>query len=270
MKDYYSILGLPTTASDAVIKRQYRKLALQYHPDKNKSPEAAQIIQEVNEAYDVLSDPQKRTQYDQLLSGQYVIVPPVPETPRHRDPRYRPKSAEYVRKSRENSFYMYMKQNLKYMVLVSKCTLAFTLFCLTDFVLPSVKEVHQILYTSKTVNAQQSQESRGEFVLYLENGSVIQLSHDFEENFLEGDKVDFNRSRVLSVPVRLLNQRTGFSTRVPLSFFGNFFFFPIILFFTSALGIFFNDEGTEFKFNVGLFNLIFFFFNLYFLNVHRF
>jgi curved DNA-binding protein CbpA len=270
LKDYYSILGVPASATDAVIKRQYRKLVLQYHPDKNNTPEAAQIIQEINEAYDVLGDPQKRTQYDLLLSGQYIVVPPVPETPRHRDPRYRPKSAEYVRKSRENSFYMYMKQNLKYMVLVSKFTLAFTLFCFSDFMLPSVKEVHQILYTSKTVNAQQSEESRGEFVLYLENGSVIKLSHDFEENFLEGDKVDYNRSRMLSVPVRLLNQRTNFSTRVPLSFFGNFFFFPVILLVTSVIGISFNEEEVEFKFNVGIFNLIFFFFNLYFLNVHRF
>jgi curved DNA-binding protein CbpA len=57
LKDYYAILGLTTNARDAEIKRAYRQLALRYHPDKNKSVEAEGLIQEINEAYDVLSDP---------------------------------------------------------------------------------------------------------------------------------------------------------------------------------------------------------------------
>ena len=69
MKDYYAILGLSTTARDAEIKRAYRQLALRYHPDKNKSLEAAGLIQEINEAYDVLSNPEQKLLYDQLLTG---------------------------------------------------------------------------------------------------------------------------------------------------------------------------------------------------------
>ncbi|MBI2036533.1 DnaJ domain-containing protein [Candidatus Microgenomates bacterium] len=65
-RDFYEVLGVVKTASADEIKRAYRKLALQYHPDKNKSKEAHEKFKEVNAAYEVLSDPQKKTQYDQF------------------------------------------------------------------------------------------------------------------------------------------------------------------------------------------------------------
>jgi curved DNA-binding protein len=67
-KDYYGILGVPRNASDAEIKKAYRKLAMQYHPDRNLGKEkwANEKFKEINEAYGVLGDPQKRRQYDQF------------------------------------------------------------------------------------------------------------------------------------------------------------------------------------------------------------
>jgi len=65
-RDYYEVLGVPRTASKEQIKDAYRKLALQYHPDRNKAPEAEEKFKEISEAYAVLSDDEKRTQYDQL------------------------------------------------------------------------------------------------------------------------------------------------------------------------------------------------------------
>lgn len=66
-KDYYQILGLQKGASDDDIKKAFRKLAIQYHPDKNKGDkEAEEKFKEVNEAYQVLSDPEKKAQYDQF------------------------------------------------------------------------------------------------------------------------------------------------------------------------------------------------------------
>lgn len=65
-KDYYKILGVSRSATDEELKKAYRKLALKYHPDKNKSPEAEEKFKEVGEAYDVLSDKRKRQIYDQL------------------------------------------------------------------------------------------------------------------------------------------------------------------------------------------------------------
>ena len=67
-KDYYKILGIDKKASNDEIKRAYRKLALEYHPDRGGGEEAEKKFKEINEAYQVLSDPQKRSQYDQFGS----------------------------------------------------------------------------------------------------------------------------------------------------------------------------------------------------------
>ena len=63
-QDYYAILGVPRTASDAEIKRAFRKLAQQWHPDVNDEPAAQERFKEINEAYQVLSDPDRRQRYD--------------------------------------------------------------------------------------------------------------------------------------------------------------------------------------------------------------
>jgi molecular chaperone DnaJ len=74
-RDYYEVLGVSKTDSVDAIKSQYRKLALKFHPDRNKSPEAAEHFKEISEAYAVLSDSEKRKIYDQYghagVDGRY-------------------------------------------------------------------------------------------------------------------------------------------------------------------------------------------------------
>ena len=64
MSEYYALLGVERTASEDAIKKAYRRLAMQYHPDKNPSSDAEAKFKEISEAYEVLRDPQKRAAYD--------------------------------------------------------------------------------------------------------------------------------------------------------------------------------------------------------------
>lgn len=69
MKDYYQILGVPRGASDAEIRKAYRRLAKMYHPDVNKDKTAEEKFKEISEAYNVLSDTKKRKEYDMFGAG---------------------------------------------------------------------------------------------------------------------------------------------------------------------------------------------------------
>ena len=65
-RDYYDVLGLQRTASEDEIKKSFRRLARQYHPDVNKEKDAEARFKEINEAYEVLGDAQKRQAYDRF------------------------------------------------------------------------------------------------------------------------------------------------------------------------------------------------------------
>jgi len=68
-RDYYEVLGIPRNATDEEIKKAFRKLAFKYHPDHNHDDNAGEIFKEVNEAYEVLCDPDKRAAYDRFGHG---------------------------------------------------------------------------------------------------------------------------------------------------------------------------------------------------------
>ena len=103
-KDYYETLGVSRNASDSDIKKAYRKLTMQYHPDRNldNPEEAAEKFKEIQKAYDILSDPQKKAAYDQYGhaafeqggfggagAGAGAPTRTPPPNPRRRRPRAR-------------------------------------------------------------------------------------------------------------------------------------------------------------------------------------
>ena len=65
-RDYYEVLGVGKNASDDEIKKAYRNLAKKYHPDTSTEPNATEKFKEVQEAYETLKDPQKKSRYDQF------------------------------------------------------------------------------------------------------------------------------------------------------------------------------------------------------------
>lgn len=85
-KDFYEILGVSKDAGESDIKKQYRKLALQFHPDKNKAPGATEAFKAIGNAFSVLSDPEKRKQYDAFGSQ---------ENKSYRQPSYQRHSGYY-------------------------------------------------------------------------------------------------------------------------------------------------------------------------------
>ena len=74
-KNYYEVLGVSKDASEQDIKKAYRSLSLKFHPDRNNAPDAQSKFQEINQAYEVLSDLQTRTQYDAECFGNPFGVP---------------------------------------------------------------------------------------------------------------------------------------------------------------------------------------------------
>src|SRR6266545_232033 len=68
--DFYDLLGVPRNASEEQIRSAYRKLARAYHPDVSQAPDAAEKFRQITEAYEILSDPEKRQRYDMFGNGQ--------------------------------------------------------------------------------------------------------------------------------------------------------------------------------------------------------
>jgi curved DNA-binding protein CbpA len=91
LENYYEILGVSTTANNEEIKDAFWSLARVHHPDVSEEGGAVEKFQVISLANDTLSDPEKRKKYDR----RYHFNKREPQKPKHRDPRYRPKSATY-------------------------------------------------------------------------------------------------------------------------------------------------------------------------------
>lgn len=73
MENYYAILGVAPNATDDEIKKVYRSLAMRYHPDRNQAPGAEARFKAVGKAYEVLSDPVRRAEYNQSINHRIVL-----------------------------------------------------------------------------------------------------------------------------------------------------------------------------------------------------
>ena len=264
MKNYYFILGLNIYASESEIKHAYRKLALQFHPDKNSSLEAESIFKEVNEAYEVLGDSERKFAYDQLLRG---VSPAAPTATRpHRDPGYRPRPpGSYSRKSQKQEMLEVMSDYLRYALMVSRLTLVFAVTLIVDFTLPreiTEREVSHASYRREFRSGSSMQ-------LNLNDGAVISLKKKDAKEFGQGEIIRIYYSSIFEIPIEVENERTHFKAKIPVAIYGNFIFCPLIMIVTSLLGTFY-WKGIEFRFNLGVVNLLLALLSILFLRIHFF
>jgi len=264
LKNYYFILSLNIYADDGEIKQSYRRLALQFHPDKNPTPEAEAIFKEVNEAYEVLGDPLRKAIYDQMLRGvptEEQVQEPVRT---HRDPRYRARPTPQTPRgpTHHEEILAMMASHLRYALMISRLTLLFSVILITDYSLPPVKTITEVLAENPT--------NRGSsFKLELRDGKTVSVTREGARNLRKATKIGVYRSAWFSIPLTLEDESTHYRTGVQLSIYGNFIFWPILLLLTSLVGTFY-WKGVEFRFNVGIVNFILFLLTLIFLNVHKF
>ncbi len=263
MKNYYFILGLNIYAREEDIKQAYRRLALQFHPDKNSSPEAEAIFKEVNEAYEVLGDAQRKVLYDQMLLGVPIEQPAQPKP--HRDPRYRPQpeGTRVRRPSKKEELIALMAENLKYALAISRIALLFSALLIADYSIPKEKKDVSI------VNFNVKDGRFGRMYKYkLNDGGVLTVDQETNRK-ISSAAVYVYKSTLLSIPCEIEDKANHTRMNLDLSLYGNFIFAPFVLLITALLGTFY-WKGVEFRFNLGIVNFLLILLNVIFMNVHKF
>jgi curved DNA-binding protein CbpA len=264
VKNYYFVLGLNIYAREEEIKQAYRKLALQFHPDKNASAEAESIFKEVNEAYEILGDPPRKAIYDQMLLGIQVEEPAAQPKP-HRDPRYRPQpeGTRVRRPSKKEELIALMAENLKYTLAISRIALLFAALLIADFSIPKEKKDLSI------VNFNVKDGRFGRMYKYeLTDGGVVTVDQETNRK-ISSAAVYVYKSTLLSIPCEIEDKGNHSRMSLDLSLYGNFIFAPFVLLITALLGTFY-WKGVEFRFNLGIVNFLLILLNVIFMNVHKF
>ena len=100
-RDYYEVLGIDRSASEEELKRAFRKLAFKYHPDRNRDDGAEEKFKEINEAYEVLSNPEKRSSYDRQRVMRVRVRPAQARPKWAYQPSPAPRGAEPTRVNRD-------------------------------------------------------------------------------------------------------------------------------------------------------------------------
>jgi hypothetical protein len=253
MKDYYAILGIRPTAHAAEIKRVYRRLVVQYHPDKNPDPQAHAYMAEINEAYDVLGDPASRATYDQRMqrgwAGGLTETPEqTPPPPRHRDPKYRPRPAPTMSARRQRQ--ELMKKCVPVIRWFNVVGLTITILFGLDYIIPPARLESNVanFYLHRPTNTTGRYRNMNTVLyLFLENGDELKI-------------YDYDRQPVRNVPVRYT--RTWiYRTYMGMDYqdqyyrlayvYGPMALFPMVVFGTSLAAVV-RRRDVEFFFNASI------------------
>ncbi len=245
--DYYQILGVTYSASQQEIKRAYRKLAVMYHPDKNRDPAAENIFKKINEAYDILSDPLKKSRYDQRFQSAFSEST-YEEPPRHRDPAYRSSRPKVHRKSDRERLKDLMKMYMPWATRITQICFGFSLLILVDYGLP-LSITHQKIIETNVRRTYSRNYATTWWVMKTDGGHTIDLPYEFSDHFATGREVDLSTTRLFNVPRKVESETLA--VRLKKSIYGNFLFAPIALLVFSTIGLFFR-KNIEVGFNLSV------------------
>lgn len=245
--DYYQVLGVKHSATHEEIKRAYRRLAVLYHPDKNRDPAAENIFKSINEAYDVLSDPGKKSKYDLRMQAPFEDV--QYEAPRrHRDPAYRSQRPHVRRKSDRERLRDLMHEYMPWAIRVTVFSFVFSMLIVVDYLLPSRITEEKITETNVRRTYSRNYATTW-WVMKTDGDHTIDVSYEFSDHFATGREISVTSSLLLNVPRKI--ESDTIAVRLKRSIYGNFLFAPAALLFFSALGLFFR-KNVEYGFNLSV------------------
>ena len=237
MKDYYAIIKVDRKASDADIKKAFRKLANQYHPDKNPSLEAEDLFKEINEAYEVLSDPASRLDYDQRLTSpgfnNYTY------NTRSQRPAYRGPSEKV----------MLQKSLLRYSQLLFYFGCLWCSVLIVDFTMPA-DHIQGKVATDLTKNLV-TRIHKPKKLLSTDIGKDFDITPQEMKYFPFDTDVHIYKSPLLSAVIRVENYNGTYVVNNLGSIYRNFSFAPIMLFLGCMIGLIIKG-GIEFHVNLGI------------------
>lgn len=236
MKDYYEIMKVDRKATEAEIKKAFRSLANQYHPDKNPSLEAEALFKEINEAYEVLSDPASRLDYDQRLGS-----------PAFFNYQYtRPQRAAYRGPSEKT---MLQNSLLRYSRLLFFFGCIWSSILVVDYAMPA-QDLQGKVTADMTHPTRLRMHPPGK-LLTTDIGRSFDVTANEMKYFPLNSDVHIYRSALLSAVIRVENYNGTFVVNNLGSIYRNFSFAPILLFIACVLGIVIKD-GVEFHVNLGI------------------
>ena len=270
MKDFYQVLGVTRLASSREIKIAYRKLAIQYHPDRNQDSHAEFRIKEINEAYHTLRDKDRRWLYDQKFYRPVAVEKSVvvQTSSAFSNPFTAPPTAPppAPRRSNEHAIREMVGRHLAFVRNISVVSIVFCLFLLFDYTLPFAETNEQI--TGKHINMVPHGVSTFRSNMIITNYITrLRLPADLVEQLKTGDQVTIMATRLVGVPISL---RSGLVVQKSFNatIYRNFLFLPAILLITTVLTFFYRGKA-EFRFTLGVINFFMLFMSVLFLFSHK-